>query len=102
CAPGQGDPPLPAARRGHPGGGQVKLTHITLSRPVQTEMGLIKGTLLAKGSGGSYEMTFLTRLGFIEVQRDEWKKPVYLMRGCIDSIGTAEPITPDVGFLRSK
>lgn len=71
----------------------MKVTHLSLARPVQTEMAMLRGNLTEVGTGGGYKMLLLSRLGLVEVRRDNWPKPVYLLRECIDSIGTESPLT---------
>jgi hypothetical protein len=68
----------------------VKVNHLTLpdgGKGIQTRNGMLKGSLTSGAEvGGGYEMFYLSRLGLIEIMRDNWKVPVYISTtGCVFS-----------------
>ena len=74
----------------------MKVTHLSLARPVQTANGPIRGTLSAEDG---YVMCLHLRQGLIEVNHPNWvtakgeqKPPVYLSRAAVDAVALAEPI----------
>lgn len=70
----------------------MRVTHLTIPAPVQTRYGQLKGTLTdGELTGGGFEMFYLSGKGLIEINRPEWKTPVYhSVQGCVFS--TDEPL----------